>query len=73
MQLLVPNQAMMFDHEGKRIVTVPYKWPVVREGHPILKGRGDSFSPIVVDFDTDEASEGASTSGAKRRSQGAKK
>lgn len=52
MQLLVPNTALIFDWEGARVITQVGKWPVVREGHPILKGREGSFSPIVVDYET---------------------
>jgi hypothetical protein len=52
-RLLVPATSATFDFEGKRIWLQQGRTPIVREGHPITRGREHLFKPLVVDFETE--------------------
>lgn len=50
--LYVAREPMTFDFEGSPVFIGPNT--VVRAGHPIMKGREQFFTPLVVHYDVAE-------------------
>jgi hypothetical protein len=50
--LYVGKDPVTFDYEGAPVFIGPTI--VIRAGHPIMKGREDMFTPLVVHFDVAE-------------------
>jgi hypothetical protein len=50
--LYIGKESATFDFEGAPIYVGPTT--VVRAGHPIMKGREDMFTPLVVHFEVAE-------------------
>jgi hypothetical protein len=53
--LYVGKEPVTFDHEGSPVFVGPNV--VVRAGHPIMKGREDLFTPLVIHYDYDTPDE----------------
>lgn len=51
--LFVGKEPMTFEHEGSPVFIGP--GTVFRAGHPIMKGREDLFTPLVVHYDVEPA------------------
>lgn len=51
--LYVGKEACTFDYDGAPVFIGPAT--VVRAGHPIMKGREDLFTPLVIHYDIAEA------------------
>lgn len=47
--LFVGKESMTFEHEGSPVFIGPTI--VVRAGHPVMQGREDLFTPLVVHYD----------------------
>jgi hypothetical protein len=50
--LYIGKESVTFDFEGAPVYVGPTT--VVRAGHPIMKGREDMFTPLVVHFEVAE-------------------
>jgi hypothetical protein len=48
--VLVALQGAFFTFEGQPVTVIAGK-TTVREGHPILRDRGNLFGPLAVDYD----------------------
>lgn len=53
--LYIGKEPATFEHEGAPVFIGPAT--VVRAGHPIMRGREDLFTPLVVHFDVTEPAE----------------
>lgn len=66
--LYVGKEPVMFDFEGSPVFIGPSV--VVRAGHPIMAGREDLFTPLVVHYDVAEPERPTVT---RQRAKGAEK
>lgn len=51
--LYVAKEPMTFELDGTPVFVGPNT--VVRAGHPVMKGREDMFTPLVVHYDVEPA------------------
>lgn len=47
--ILTAKHSFIFEEDGRTMTVV--KGATVRVGHPLLRGREDMFTPLVVDFE----------------------